>query len=562
MSIFLSSLPIPKTGPTPEITNPITERRIVIAGKAPPYGKRKGWIPRTTEDYADGGAFPEIHVAQYPLDMGKKGGDAQKTVPLNLDSSGRIKYDAILGPREGKIVQSRFNDSKETNLEEESLKRPDPEKEAEVTSKTRAALEHTVNLKITATQPTAISGVTSGSSPNEAKYIRYNPTQKGNGLNSGADTRIIRMTEMPSDPLEPPKFKNKKVPNGPPSPPVPVMHSPPRKLTMKDQQDWKIPPCISNWKNNKGYTIPLDKRLAADGRGLQEIQINDNFAKLSESLYIAERVAREEVAKRAEIEKRLKLKEKEKKEEMLRKLAQEARLERASSQATSIEDEETESARRERDQIRASRKRELERDLRMQRNKSIVARNEDRDISERIALGQTVVQSSSETMYDQRLFNQSEGISSGFGDEDSYNVYSKPLFHGSSANQLYRPKKASDTETYGGEEDFKKLLDTSKFKADKNFTGVDNDKAQAPRDKPVEFEKGEDPFGLDEFLSAAKTSGKSKALDKIGTSNHMHASSGNASTDGSSSKRNRIDFEKPSSKQSDDRNSSKKHHRV
>ena len=52
------------------------------------------------------------------------------------------------------------------------------------------------------------------------------------------------------------------------------------------QADWKIPPSISNWKNPKGYTIPLDKRLAADGRGLQEVQINDNFAKLSEALAI------------------------------------------------------------------------------------------------------------------------------------------------------------------------------------------------------------------------------------------------------------------------------------
>lgn len=51
------------------------------------------------------------------------------------------------------------------------------------------------------------------------------------------------------------------------------MHSPPRKLTVKDQQDWKIPPCVSNWKNAKGYTIPLDKRVAADGRGLQEVRL-------------------------------------------------------------------------------------------------------------------------------------------------------------------------------------------------------------------------------------------------------------------------------------------------
>jgi hypothetical protein len=56
-----------------------------------------------------------------------------------------------------------------------------------------------------------------------------------------------------------------------------------------------IPPCISNWKNAKGYTIPLDKRLAADGRGVQKITINDNFARLSEALFVADRHARSEV---------------------------------------------------------------------------------------------------------------------------------------------------------------------------------------------------------------------------------------------------------------------------
>lgn len=68
------------------------------------------------------------------------------------------------------------------------------------------------------------------------------------------------------------RFKiNQKIPRGPPSPPAPILHSPTRKVTVKEQQEWKIPPCISNWKNAKGYTIPLDKRLAADGRGLQQV---------------------------------------------------------------------------------------------------------------------------------------------------------------------------------------------------------------------------------------------------------------------------------------------------
>merc|ERR1711915_168111 len=122
----------------------------------------------------------------------------------------------------------------------------------------------------------------------------------------GAKQRIIRMVEAQKDPMEPPRFKiNKKVPRGPPSPPAPVMHSPTRKVTAKEQADWKIPPCISNWKNAKGYTIPLDKRLAADGRGLQQVHINENFSKLAEALYIADRKAREAVEMRASLEKKL-----------------------------------------------------------------------------------------------------------------------------------------------------------------------------------------------------------------------------------------------------------------
>ncbi|MFS7941837.1 putative SKI-interacting protein, SKIP [Helianthus anomalus] len=101
------------------------------------------------------------------------------------------------------------------------------------------------------------------------------------------------MVEMPVDPLKPPKFKHKRIPKPNGSPPVPLMHSPPQPLTVQDQKGcWKIPPCVSNWKNPKGYTIPLDKRLAADGRGLQQLQINNHFAQLSEALYVAEQQAR------------------------------------------------------------------------------------------------------------------------------------------------------------------------------------------------------------------------------------------------------------------------------
>lgn len=137
------------------------------------------------------------------------------------------------------------------------------------------------------------------------------------------------MVEAQVDPMEPPKHLIKKVPKGPGSPPVPILHSPPRKLTVEDKQAWKVPPCISNWKNARGYTIPLDKRLAADGRGLQEVTINNKFATLTESLYVAERKASEDLRIRNQIRKKMAIREKEDREKDLRDMATKARLERA-----------------------------------------------------------------------------------------------------------------------------------------------------------------------------------------------------------------------------------------
>jgi SNW domain-containing protein 1 len=140
------------------------------------------------------------------------------------------------------------------------------------------------------------------------------------------------MVEAQVDPMEPPKHKHSKVPRGPPSPPVPVLHSPPRKVTVEDQQAWKVPPCISNWKNAKGFTIPLDKRLAADGRGLQEVTINNKFAMLSEALYISERKAAEDLRIRNQLRKKLAMKEKEDREKELRDRVLRARAERTGAQ--------------------------------------------------------------------------------------------------------------------------------------------------------------------------------------------------------------------------------------
>merc|ERR1719219_749065 len=120
-----------------------------------------------------------------------------------------------------------------------------------------------------------------------------------------------------------------KVPRGPGTPPPPVLHSPARKLTAQDQKDWKIPPCMSSWKNARGYTIPLDKRLVADGRRLLDQTINDKFAAISEDLYLAERKAREEIRIRNDMIRQKRVREEEVREQQLRSLAAQAREQRA-----------------------------------------------------------------------------------------------------------------------------------------------------------------------------------------------------------------------------------------
>jgi SNW domain-containing protein 1 len=479
--------------------------------------------------------------------MGRKNATgASNALSIQLDSTGKMKYETILGHARDTIVHATPLALTEKVVDEEELVRPSEDEEAEATARTRAALEKIVNSKIVAARPAQ-----PGEKQGDPTYIRYTPaggpSAAAAGHNSGAKQRIIRLVEMPKDPMEPPKFKHKKTPAGPPSPPAPVVHSPPRKVTVADQQAWKIPPCISNWKNAKGYTIPLDKRLAADGRALQEVQINDSFAKLSEALYIAERRAREEVARRAAIARQIMVNEKTEQEETLRRLAEEARK----SKATEMEmdeqedlDEEAMEAKKERDELRYERKRERDRKRHLDnyQGKKKLKTDDDRDVSEKVALGEAPT-TSADTMFDARLFNQSQGMDSGFADEEAYNVYDKPLFQGSSANFLYRPKKDNDSEVYGGdeEEEGDDKQGTDKFKPNRDFSGVDRSRRAEPRRAPVEFEKEEDPFGLDEFLTEAKETQKKKPLDHIGSSNTMHAAGGGGRE--TMSDRSKIQFE-------------------
>ena len=62
----------------------------------PPYGARSGFVPRTIHDFGDGGSFPEIHVAQFPLGLGKPKNKKSNALAVHLDQDGKVKYDALV----------------------------------------------------------------------------------------------------------------------------------------------------------------------------------------------------------------------------------------------------------------------------------------------------------------------------------------------------------------------------------------------------------------------------------------------------------------------------------
>jgi SNW domain-containing protein 1 len=152
-------------------------------------------------------------------------------VPLQLDASGKVKYDVLarMGQRKDKVVHSSLEAmvSRGVRPSDPELVRPEEEEVEKVTEETRLALEKLTNKKISAAMP-----VRAADKQAPAQYIRYTPAQQGVAYNSGAKQRIIRMVEAQKDPMEPPRFKvNQKIPRGPPSPPAPVLHSPTRKVS-------------------------------------------------------------------------------------------------------------------------------------------------------------------------------------------------------------------------------------------------------------------------------------------------------------------------------------------
>ena len=572
---------------------------------------KKLFVPRSIADFDDGGSFPEIHVAQYPKHMGnphlnkRRYGNAtgttggtggigtssnsdtkknslsssigssisttQAIVNVEIDANGNKDYTSLIksGTNSNKKVYAKHSDLKGYNPSKEELSLPTHTEEQQTANKTQDVINALLANKVALSKPsgTAIENAsTSMNQEDKTQFISYTPNPNAPGYNAeAAPKRIIQMVPAQLDPMMPPKHKHEKAPPGPADDFTPVLHAPPEKLTKEERDSWNIPACISNWKNTRGYTIPLDKRLAADGRGLRDdTTINSNFATLSESLYLAERNAREEVRMRALVKKRQVETERDRREKELRELAMKAREERgsggvATSSATSnnapdddisqradddteqydtkhdkgvkqpsINDENSDEDYdadskpniipedtstvndevQQRERIRQERRRERVRELRLERKGKRTndedddddvtikkARLGDRDISEKIALGVHTGAGGDRGGVDGRLYNQSAGLDSGFGADDEYNTYTKPMFDregGVTSSSIYRPSRGEDA--MDADEQYNKLKSgaTSRFQPDRGFKGAeggDGMSSAGPRNAPVQFEK-------------------------------------------------------------------------
>jgi SNW domain-containing protein 1 len=148
----------------------------------PSYPNRndKIFIPVDDKDFGDGGAYPEIHIVQYPLDLGKPGVKSTAGISVNVDENGQVSYDAVVkqGVNRNKIIQTSLQDIKEKEASKELTALPDEKEEQDITESTKYALEALLNGKIKSSTGTSVVHSTDAPEPT---YIRYTPNPSAPG---------------------------------------------------------------------------------------------------------------------------------------------------------------------------------------------------------------------------------------------------------------------------------------------------------------------------------------------------------------------------------------------
>ena len=400
-----------------------------------------------------------------------------------------------------------------TEKRKELLKKPTQEETLQNIYNTKKALEKLTNHRIKTYQSFKTNNLCNESNKNNQlkyKYIDYK-------LDSNkSKSHLIKLVALPVDPLSNLKYRHHKIPlsfndekNF-----VPVLQEPAQKLSYEEQKKWKIPPCVNMSNNPKGLVIPLDIRLANDGRNLREYQANQNFAKFADILALTEKNVRKEIEDRNKIAQSIQIAAAMKKEQELRETAKQARQERKSlnnnnselmysldndesrSRTKTINDsylkqkrkrsetnEDEENEKRERNELRAIRKKEIEYERRIEIQKKY--EKEGRDINDKVLLGQNNIINNNNVI-DSRLYEQQGGIENVFEYNDDCEVYDKPLFNDKNKlSNIYKTFNSS------GGANSKKLMSKIISQGGKVFNN-DMDAINSRKEGPVQFEKSKD----------------------------------------------------------------------
>ena len=272
--------------------------------------------------------------------------------------------------------------------------------------------------------------------------------------------------------------------------------------------------------NPKGLVIPLDIRLANDGRNLREYQANQNFAKFADILALTEKSVRKEIEDRNKIAQSIQIAAAMKKEQELKEAAKQARQERKSlnnNNSSSLmfsldkdeisnqkskrseydkdsnflknkrkrsdkkdENEDEERERNERNELRAIRKKEIEYERRIEIQKKY--EREGRDINDKVLLGQNNIIDNNNVI-DSRLYDQEGGIENPFDYNEDCEVYDKPLF-----NEKNKLSNIYKTFNSSGGANSKRLMSKIISQGGKVFNN-DMDAIHSRKEGPVQFEK-------------------------------------------------------------------------
>ncbi|ODV63906.1 mRNA splicing protein PRP45 ASCRUDRAFT_73648 [Ascoidea rubescens DSM 1968] len=347
----------------------------------------------------------------------------------------------------------------------------------------------------------------------DSNYVKYTPTSIFSE-NNKKTTRIIKIIEKQVDPMLPPKWKNnQKTPSLPLNESTPILHTTSsNKISIEDQKFWKIPSAISNWKNPKGFTIEIDKRLSSLGPN-KNINSDDNdddddnidiskklnkrFVDLAESLDEADKKARESLKQKRDLKIKMAQEEKKKKDEQLKLLALNARQRTLTNFSSENDSRNNSQEIRRREILRQERLRLKQKDstsskLNEKRLKHFIKDN-DRDVSERVALGlakPTTLENKNDPddiiapQFDSKFFNNAPAPKRLNSDE----IYDTPLFNTQEAiNSIYRPKiSRTYQDTSSNTEDKSEIArnELKKLKSRKIFTSLSQIK-----EGPIQFTK-------------------------------------------------------------------------